>query len=106
MQSIIKILSKKDDYTAKHSEGVADIVIYHHEMMDGSGYPKGLTGDQIPVLSQILAVADVFNALTTDRPYRKKLSPDNAIKIMEGMPLNKEMVGILRYIKEKRGRDK
>ena len=48
----------------------------HHERLDGSGYPYGLTGDQISIAGRVIAVADVFDAMTTDRPYRKALSMD------------------------------
>lgn len=47
-----------------------DIVLYHHERWDGSGYPSGLRGEQIPLVSRLFAVVDVYDALTTDRPYR------------------------------------
>lgn len=50
--------------------GAREIVEYHHEKFDGSGYPKGLKGEQIPIGARIFAVADVFDALTTDRPYK------------------------------------
>jgi putative two-component system response regulator len=53
---------------------VRPIVRHHHERWDGSGYPDGLVGDAIPLLAQIVSVVDVFDALTTDRPYRKALS--------------------------------
>jgi putative nucleotidyltransferase with HDIG domain len=53
---------------------IINIVRSHHERFDGSGYPEGLTGNEIPLLVQIVAAADVFDALTTDRPYRKALS--------------------------------
>lgn len=53
-------------------------VKYHHEKYDGSGYPDGLQGDDIPVIARIIAVADTFDAMTTDRPYRKGLSFDVA----------------------------
>jgi HD-GYP domain-containing protein (c-di-GMP phosphodiesterase class II) len=46
---------------------------YHHERMDGKGYPDGLKGDQIPPGAKIVTLADSFDAMTTDRPYRKKL---------------------------------
>jgi putative two-component system response regulator len=49
---------------------VRPIVRHHHERLDGSGYPDGLRGDAIPLLAQIIGVVDVFDALTTDRPYR------------------------------------
>ncbi|MBI3979864.1 MAG: diguanylate cyclase [Chloroflexi bacterium] len=52
----------------------AQIVLYHHEGYDGSGYPAGLSGDRIPVGARIFAVADAFDAMTSDRPYRKALS--------------------------------
>ena len=47
------------------------IVRHHHERIDGRGYPDGLAGDRVPLLAQIVSIADVFDALTTDRPYRK-----------------------------------
>lgn len=50
-----------------------EMVYYHHEKYDGSGYPRGLKGEQIPIESRIFAVVDVFDALNSDRPYRKKL---------------------------------
>jgi len=53
-------------------------VLYHHERWDGAGYPTGLMGSAIPLLVRILAVADVFDALTSDRPYRKGLGFDAA----------------------------
>jgi len=55
--------------------------IYHHqERWDGSGYPDGLKGERIPLASRIIAVADAFNAMTTDRPYRKAKSREEAIE--------------------------
>ncbi|MBI5418893.1 MAG: HD-GYP domain-containing protein, partial [Deltaproteobacteria bacterium] len=54
--------------------GAREIVLAHHEKYDGSGYPKGLAGEDIPIGGRIFAVADVFDALTTDRPYRPALS--------------------------------
>jgi HD-GYP domain-containing protein (c-di-GMP phosphodiesterase class II) len=60
-------------------EVVATIVRYHHERWDGSGYPDGLTGDRIPLASRIIAVCDSFNAMTSDRPYRRAMSPEDAL---------------------------
>jgi putative two-component system response regulator len=57
---------------------VRPIVRHHHERLDGSGYPDGLRGDAIPLLAQITAVADVFDALTTARPYKAPLSSEAA----------------------------
>jgi HD-GYP domain-containing protein (c-di-GMP phosphodiesterase class II) len=52
----------------------------HHERYDGRGYPRGLKGEDIPLLGRILAVADAYSAMTTDRPYRKALTPIEARK--------------------------
>jgi putative nucleotidyltransferase with HDIG domain len=60
-----RILANVDDYTE-----IARIVRHHHERMDGNGYPDGLEGAQIPLLSRIIAVADAYNAMTSGRPYR------------------------------------
>jgi putative two-component system response regulator len=54
----------------------------HHERIDGSGYPRGLRGDEIPVEGRIAAIADVFDALTTDRVYRKAFSLADALETM------------------------
>ncbi|MGC9384176.1 MAG: HD domain-containing phosphohydrolase [Kosmotogaceae bacterium] len=62
---------------------IVNIVKHHHERFDGSGYPEGLTKNQIPLLVQIVAAADVFDALTTDRPYRKALSFEEAREYMK-----------------------
>jgi len=60
-----RILAKVDDYAE-----IAKIVRHHHERIDGQGYPDGLVGDEIPLLSRIIAVVDAYNAMTSDRPYR------------------------------------
>jgi cyclic di-GMP phosphodiesterase len=61
---------------------VLPIIRYHHEKLDGSGYPDGLKGDQVPLTARILQVTDIFDALTTDRPYRKALPLEKALAIM------------------------
>jgi putative two-component system response regulator len=61
---------------------VLPIIRYHHEKLDGSGYPEGLRGDQIPLTARILQVTDVYDALTTDRPYRAALPREEALEIM------------------------
>ena len=61
---------------------IPEYVLTHHEHMDGSGYPRGLRGESIPLGGRILAVADHFDAMTTNRPYREKKSPEEALKIM------------------------
>lgn len=60
-------------------EKVALAVRYHHERWDGKGYPDGLAGEEIPLLARILAVADAFSAMTTDRPYRKGMDWQSAL---------------------------
>src|SRR6202451_3224634 len=57
----------------------------HHEALDGRGYPYGLQGDQIPLLARIIAVADTFDALTTNRPYQTAHTPEEALKIIQNL---------------------
>jgi len=78
-------------------EGSIDIIRHHHEHWDGSGYPDGLKGEQIPLGARIVAVADVYNALTTDRPYREAYSKAEALEIirdMSGKELDPQLVEI------------
>jgi diguanylate cyclase (GGDEF)-like protein len=64
-------------------EPVAYAVQHHHERFDGSGYPDGLAGQQIPLVSRVLALIDSYVAMTSDRPHRRALSPDQAIAQIE-----------------------
>lgn len=61
---------------------VLPLIRHHHERMDGSGYPDGLYGEEIPLKARVLQVADVYDALTNDRPYREPLSPEEALEIL------------------------
>lgn len=61
----------------------AEVAISHHEKYDGTGYPYGLKGHQIPLFGRIVAVADVFDALTSERPYKRAWSLDDACKFLE-----------------------
>ncbi len=61
----------------------ADVVGSHHEKVDGSGYPRGLARDDVPLAARIFAVADVFDALTSERPYKKPLPLDQTMAILE-----------------------
>lgn len=62
---------------------LCDIIRHHHEKLNGSGYPDGLKGDEISIEARILAVADVFDALYSDRPYRSKLPLDKTLEILQ-----------------------
>jgi len=68
--------------TVRSFDSVRPIVRHHHERLDGRGYPDGLAGDEIPLLAQIVTIVDVFDALTTNRPYRKALSTAAALATM------------------------
>jgi HD-GYP domain-containing protein (c-di-GMP phosphodiesterase class II) len=59
---------------------VADAVKHEHERWDGSGYPDGLKGEEIPLVSRIIAAADIYNALITKRPYREAFTHEEAIE--------------------------
>ncbi len=62
----------------------ATIALTHHEHYDGSGYPQGLAGEEIPLEGRITAIADVFDASLSDRPYRPALAVDEAVDVIEG----------------------
>jgi putative two-component system response regulator len=61
---------------------VLPIIRHHHEKFDGTGYPDGLKGEQIPLLARILQVVDIYDALTTERPYKRAYTPEEALAIM------------------------
>ncbi|WP_052646836.1 HD-GYP domain-containing protein [Paenibacillus terrae] len=62
---------------------VPDIVLYHHERVDGKGYPKGLSKEEIPIEARIVAVCDAYDAMTTSRSYRNAMAPEQAIDIIK-----------------------
>lgn len=77
-------------------EALVPYVLYHHERYDGKGYPKGLSGDAIPIEGRLLAVSDTFDAMTSSRPYRKQLDPERAIdeiKRCSGTQFDPKIVG-------------
>jgi putative nucleotidyltransferase with HDIG domain len=85
-----EILEPIADFTA-----VLDVVYHHHERMDGKGYPENLKGRRIPDFAQIVAVADTYDAMTSDRSYRPGMAPQRAIQVMRevgGTQLNAEFV--------------
>ena len=63
-------------------KSIYKIILYHHERFDGNGYPFGLRGDEIPLCSRILSVMDAYDAMTSNRPYRKAIPKNEAIKII------------------------
>ena len=67
----------------KNLKDSLDIIKYHHEKLDGSGYPEGLVEKDIPYLTQIVTISDIFDALTSDRSYRKKNTIERAFEIIE-----------------------
>jgi HD-GYP domain-containing protein (c-di-GMP phosphodiesterase class II) len=68
---------------AGHFERALLAVLHHHERMDGSGYPHGLIGDAIPIEARVVAVADMYDVLTSDRPYRRARTEPEARRILE-----------------------
>jgi len=80
------IIKRHSDMGAEILEHVRQLreivpgVKYHHEQLDGKGYPDGLKGEEIPILAKIVAVADTYDAMTTDRPYRKAMEKEAAIE--------------------------
>lgn len=84
-------------------QDVVPLVKYHHERVDGKGYPEGLKGEEIPFLARILSVADAFDAMTSDRKYRSKLEVEEAIeqfKVNAGTQFDAEVVNMLIKILE------
>jgi len=87
----MKIIKKHPEWgadvarRAQLSSTIINIILHHHEAYDGSGYPYGLKGELIPLEARIVSLADVYDALTSDRPYRKAHSLEQAIEIMASM---------------------
>ena len=82
----------------EHIDMLRNIAEYHHETIDGTGYPDGMKGDDIPLEARIVAVADVFDALTSKRPYKEAWSNEKAIQILNqlaGETLDQECVDAL-----------
>lgn len=79
-------------------QAAAIIAQTHHERWDGSGYPEGLRGEEIPISGRIMALVDVFDSLTTWRPYKKEMYPDEAFELIKkssGVLFDPKVVSIL-----------
>ncbi len=76
--------------------GVVPCVLHHHERIDGDGYPEGLRGERIPLGARLIAVADSFDAMTTDRPYRRAMTVDAAVRELERVAGTQLDAGLVR----------
>ena len=95
---IDKLLNNYGLTGVTHVEMLRNIAHYHHEAVDGTGYPHRLTGDEIPIEARIIAVADVFDALTSKRPYKEAWSNDDAFQKLQelaGKKLDSDCVAAL-----------
>src|SRR5207245_6518884 len=80
--------TSKDEHILRSVAQLKDmipVIELHHESLDGRGYPHGLKGDDIPLLPRIIAVADTFDALTTNRPYQEAHDPQAALKMIHSL---------------------
>ncbi|PKN04727.1 MAG: hypothetical protein CVU74_05410, partial [Deltaproteobacteria bacterium HGW-Deltaproteobacteria-9] len=109
-----KLTAEEFDIVRKHPHAGADIIssipsydailtgiMYHHERWDGTGYPEGLQGEDIPLFARIICVADVYDALTADRPYRKAWSSNQTMQFLEeekGKMFDPELVDVFQGV--------
>ena len=92
-ESGYQILRSVDSYTS-----LAEIALSHHERWDGSGYPRGLTGEEIPLIARIIAVADSYEAMTANRPYKEAMSKEQAVEELvrnSGTQFDPEIVKVM-----------
>lgn len=84
------------------TKGLLTLIRHHHEKLDGSGYPDGLKGDEITTPTRIICIVDIYDALTSDRPYRKSMSSESAFVIIDGEvekgKLTREIVHLLKNL--------
>lgn len=76
------LIGEKICQPLRSMRGVVPIIRHHHERWDGSGYPDGLVGEQIPYIAQVFQIIDIFDALTSERPYKKAFTASEALKVM------------------------
>ncbi len=105
--SIIKTHTTKGYELLKNIQIIPDLAVgaqSHHERPDGKGYPKGLKGDKMPRVAQIIAVADAFDAMYSDRPYRKRMPFKKVVSIIQevsGTQLTPDVVEAFMRLVEK-----
>jgi HD-GYP domain-containing protein (c-di-GMP phosphodiesterase class II) len=91
----------------RHLSPSLTAVAHHHERYNGTGYPKGLKGEQIPLAARIIAVADTFDAITSSRSYRKPISPREAMLVLDqvsGTQLDARLVNIFKTVYRQQSR--
>ena len=99
---IRNLFSNLDDPLFLHL--AEEIAVYHHEWWDGSGYPEGRKGKEIPLAARIMAVADVYDALVSDRVYKKAIPREEALEIIygeSGTHFDPDIIRILRSVEER-----
>ena len=85
---------------------MADIILAHHERIDGRGYPRGIAGDDIPVRSRMISIADTYDVMTARDSYRDPVSPQEAIDELirvSGAQLDAELVEVFLRVLERKG---
>lgn len=97
----IKILG---DYSSELMDMARQVIEFHHEKWDGSGYPKGLKGEDIPLAARVVMIADVFDALTSERPYKEAWSTEKAFNYLRdnsGIHFDEKLVNVFLLQKDK-----
>jgi putative nucleotidyltransferase with HDIG domain len=92
------VLARELLFPIRHLRPSLDIPYCHHEKWDGTGYPQGLIGEQIPLSARIFAVVDIFDAMTSDRPYRSAMSKEEVlehIRSLSGSHLDPKIVDVM-----------
>jgi len=95
---------KKNTTEQSFLEQAGIIIVAHHEKWDGSGYPRGLKGEEIPLQGRLMAIADVYDALVSDRPYKRAFSHEEAVKIISddrGTHFDPDLVDIFLEVSDK-----
>ena len=104
----MRLMRSHPETGARWLEGVVcpevlDAIRHHHERMDGRGYPDGVPAGRLPTISRLVAVADTYDAITSDRPYRLARSPDEACReLRSGLQLDADLVEALIDLEDRR----